>query len=114
MNCNTVCRKILLETEFGQTNCIGAVVDQKNLKIIHLLYRLDILTLDGDFINGKATDAVLSFKKYYLEIFMILIGSGYENIKKMTKIYADLFINKKSSSAKDLNSLMDLVKKRIG
>jgi DNA-binding NarL/FixJ family response regulator len=105
--------KLLLENEVGQTNCISAVLDKNCLKIADSPYKPDILILDGEFLNKRTIDTVFSFKKYCPEMFIVLIDRDHENKKRLAKMNIDLFINKKSSSAKELDSLIDLVKKKI-
>jgi len=105
--------KLLLETEIEQIDYIKEVSDRRDLNKAVEAEKPDVLIMDGDFFNGNTKDAVISFKKYYPDMFLVIIDFDNGKKKMYQEMNVDLFISKGSSSFKVLNSLINFVKRKI-
>jgi hypothetical protein len=105
--------KLLLETEINEIGHIEEVFNRGDLSEAIETVKPDILLMDGDFINVDTKNEVISFKKFFSEMSLVIMDFDNEKKKMYQEMNMDLFITKGDSSYKVLNSLIDFVKKKM-
>src|SRR3989304_6928976 len=105
--------KLLLETEINEIGHIEEVFNRRDLSVAIETVKPDILLMDGDFINVDTKDEVVSFKKDFPGMSLVIMDFDNEKKRMYQEMNIDLFITKGSSSYKVLNSLIDFVKRKM-
>ncbi|HEY4662103.1 MAG TPA: hypothetical protein VIH07_00325 [Candidatus Humimicrobiaceae bacterium] len=105
--------KLLLETEINEIGHIEEVFNRRDLSGAIETVKPDILLMDGDFINVDTKDEVVSFKKDFPGMSLVIMDFDNEKKRMYQEMNIDLFITKGSSSYKVLNSLIDFVKRKM-
>ena len=105
--------KLLLETEINEINHIEEVYNRRDLSEAIKTVEPDILLIDGDFINVDIKNEVVSFKKYFPDMSLVIMDFDNEKKRMYQEMNMDLFISKGSSSYKVLNSLIDFVRRKM-
>ncbi len=104
--------KLLLETEIEQIDYIREVSERMDLDKAVEEEKPDILIMDGEFLNHNTKDAIISFKKSYPDMSLVIIDFDHGKEKQYLKLNIDLFITKGNPSTRILNSLINFVKKK--
>ena len=105
--------KLLLETEINEIGHIEEVFNRRDLSEAIETIKPDILLIDGDFIDEGIKNEVVSFKKYFPDMSLVIMDFDNEKKRMYQEMNIDLFITKGSSSYKVLNSLIDFVKRKM-
>ena len=105
--------KLLLETEINKIGHIEEVFNRRDLSEAIENVEPDILLIDGDFIDEDIKNEVVSFKKYFPDMSLVIMDFDNEKIRMYQEMNMNLFISKGSSSYKVLNSLIDFVKRKM-
>ncbi len=105
--------KLLLETEINEIGHIEEVFNRRDLSEAIEAIKPDILLIDGDFIDEDIKNEVVSFKKYFPDMSLVIMDFDNEKKRMYQEMNMDLFITKGSSSYKVLNSLIDFVKRKM-
>ena len=105
--------KLLLETEINEIGHIEEVFNRRDLRESIETVKPDILLIDGDFIDEDIKNEVVSFKRYFPDMSLVIMDFDNEKKKMYQEMNMDLFITKGNSSYKVLNSLINFVKRKM-
>ena len=105
--------KLLLETEINEIGHIEEVFNRRDLSEAIETIKPDILLIDGDFIDEGIKNEVVSFKKYFPDMSLVIMDFDNEKKRMYQEMNMNLFISKGSSSYKVLNSLIDFVNRKM-
>ncbi len=105
--------RLLLETEINQIGHIEEVSSRRDLSEALETVKPDILLIDGDFIDIDIKNEIVSFKKYFPEMSLVIMDFDNEKKRMYQEMNMDLFITKGNSSYKVLNSLINFVKRKM-